>query len=581
MKCVKLFALLLSFAFFSELTATSSQVKGNNDEPLDLPNLVLLPATRSIWGITEDQLDDLFNNSNDYIVLANQTHYYRINDKYANFLGWSREEILAQPFCSFIHPEDLAASQQAAHESTTQSCILNFKNRHQTKKGDYHLIEWLTLLQVAGSDHATPVLAIGRDLTVEATVQEQQLALVQAQAATKMKSSFVAHMSQEIRTPLNGVLGFLEMTLEESLSPTVRSYVEQAQTSSQLLLGVANDIIDVSKIEAGAFKIEKVDFNPFQAINAVMAPLKLQAIKKDLTLRSTIDPDLPLLLCGDEQRLKQILFNLLGNAVKFTAQGNISLKIDGHPQTNNPLLFLLRGRVKDTGIGIHAEFLPKLFQPFSQEDHNMRRQFGGAGLGLYITKQLCERMGGTLEVMSVPGQGSTFQFHVILERPLTRSPHFSSQALNLAPQVLTSDLPPLTRILVVEDNLLNQKVMANLLGKLKYSFDIVDNGQRAVQAVKNQTYDLVLMDGEMPVMDGLEATRELRQRFSPQQLPIIGVSAHVMSDQRDLFLASGMNGYLAKPITKNDLMKELIRCFPKQPSQSSLPSLNLMTSLEL
>lgn len=575
MKRVQLLAFLIIFGVLSNLVATSSQVNDNKDESVDLPTSTSSPVTKSIWGITEDQLDDLFITSNDLVVFLNEHYFCRVNYRWTEHLGWSAQELLSRPFNDFVHPDDLVSTQQVAHEGANHSCILNFKNRYRAKKGDYHLIEWFTLFQVAGSSHDTPILAIGRDLTVDAALQEQQLALAQAQAATRMKSSFVAHMSHELRTPLNGVLGFLEMTLEESLSPTVRTYVEHAHTSSQLLLGVANDIIDVSKMEAGAFKIECVDFNPFQAINAVMAPLKVQANKKNLILTSTVDADLPLLLCGDEQRLKQILFNLLGNAIKFTAQGTISLKIDGHRQVHDPKMFLLRGRVKNTGIGIDADFMPKLFQPFSQQDHNMRRQFGGAGLGLYITKQLCDRMGGTLEVLSMPGQGSTFQFHIMLAQSVTRSPHLVAQLTALTSQPPITDLPSLTRILVVEDNVINQKVMANLLHKLAYRFDTVDNGQQALQAIQNHRYDLVLMDGEMPVMDGLEATRHLRQTYSRQQLPIIGISAHVMSEQRDLFLASGMNGYLAKPITKNDLTHALIRCFQEISSTKGSSSVTL------
>ena len=508
--------------------------------------------------------------------MLDETQYHRVNDHYIKALGWSFQELTSQPFYHFIHPDDLAATQKVAQEGTTSSCILNFKNRHRTKAGDDHLIEWFTLVQVAGSNRDTPMLAIGRDLTVEAQLSQQQKDLEQAQIATRLKSGFVAHMSHEVRTPLNGIIGFLERALEEPMSPLVRAYVEQAQQSSHFLLGIANDIIDVSKIEAGNLTINHDDFNPHSVIKSVLAVSELQASKKNLILTSKIDLSLPPVLRGDENRFKQILFNLLNNAIKYTDQGKITLKITGKSQQHSTAAtFLLQGQLQDTGHGMAPEFMAKLFQPFSQEDHSMKRQFSGAGLGLYITKQLCERLGGTINVLSTPGVGSTFQFHLVLAQPQVSPPSSSAPSFNKVPRRLSiaspvnrqalsstiSEMPPALNILVVEDNLINQKMMLALLKKLGHTVDIAENGLLGVQATQRKAYDLILMDGEMPVMDGLEATRQIRQQFSPQQLPIIGVSAHAMSSHRDIFLNAGMDGYVSKPVTKNILLNEIAQCF--------------------
>ena len=260
-------------------------------------------------------------------------------------------------------------------------------------------------------------MCIGQDITL----QKQQIALKlqheQAQRATKMKSNFVAHMSHEIRTPLNGILNFIRLALDEPLSDSLRSHLDNAYESAFHLLNIANDIIDVSRLEAGVLKIESMTLNPKECLNTVISQLQKQAIQKNILIKSSVSASIPEVLQGDEHRFQQILINLVSNAIKFTQQGKISIKLESFTLTHQPNHIMLRGTVKDTGIGIRSEFIPKLFQAFSQQDQSMKRDFGGAGLGLYLTKQLCEKMGGSIQVLSTPGVGSMFQFHLIATIP--------------------------------------------------------------------------------------------------------------------------------------------------------------------
>lgn len=413
------------------------------------------------------------------------------------------------------------------------------------------LIEWFEPLFLLGGRIVNEVNLLNFLKKAEIERLERQ----KAEARSEAKSSFLAHMSHEIRTPLTGLLGALELINQEKLPEEDKDYLKTAHGSGLALLSILNDILDISKIEAGQLKIEAVPFNPVSVAQEVFHLLSLEAGKKDLELKLISSPDIPPILVGDPTRLRQIFFNLISNAIKFTCKGSVLVSLDGKYADRH---FKFCGEVKDTGIGISQEAQEKLFSPFFQADDSIKRKFGGTGLGLSITKKLCELMGGSIGVVSEVDKGSTFSFTVQLERPKELTPLGGSSSVTLP-----VGLPSNIRILMAEDNAVSQKVLKQFLIKLGCKTDNITavwNGHEAVDAVTNNSYDIVLMDGQMPMMDGLEATQKIREKLSHEALPIIGVTAHALTDDRKRFLRAGMDGYLTKPIQKEGLCMEILRC---------------------
>jgi PAS domain S-box-containing protein len=396
----------------------------------------------------------------------------------------------------------------------------------------------------------------------EKEIELHRKAQAQAEESNQVKSSFLAHMSHEIRTPLTGILGLLELIQEESMSGEDRDYLKTARTSGMSLMGILNNILDISKIESHQIGLEKINVNPIKIAQELIQLYYPEAKKQDTNLTLNITPEVPSRLIGDPVRLRQILSNLISNAVKFTKNGSVSITLAGQECPGNNA-FYLRGVVTDTGIGIKLEMLSRLFQPFTQADKSIMRQFGGSGLGLYITKALCEIMGGEVKATSQVGVGSTFQFTVKMELPKKQDSAFKKYAEKSGDLKKLSDL----HILIAEDNPVCWMVLKTMLDREGCSITVVENGLKAVEAAKKAPYDLILMNGEMPVMGGLEATKRIRQMFNHQTLPIIGVTAHD-PDQRERFLASGMDGYLTKPVEKSRLKAEILRCLEESKSKS-------------
>lgn len=428
-----------------------------------------------------------------------------------------------------------------------------------------HMIEEVKLSkwpQVARKEHT-------KRLRAEAELSK--LAHRRAETASMLKSNFIAHMSHELRTPLTAIVGHLDLIDTVSLSAETLEHIHEARAATQLLSYIARDILDLSIIEAGAFKLDHKEFDLWKVVQETVHVLKSSADTKKLNLSLEIDPKVPTCFLGDADRLRQVMYNLIKNAIKFTNQGSVHVRLDAeHASASQKQLgigslkpeetaikgmsvFLLRGQVTDTGIGIDSSFMPYLFQPFSQADATWHRQFGGTGLGLHLTQQICEKMGGTITVNSTSTIGSTFVFQVPLEISLQSQAH-----RKLYPQPLLS-LPPL-HILVAEDNLITQKILSQILTKEGCTVSLVSDGQQAVEATQCIVFDLVLMDGEMPVMDGLEATRRIRQAYGIKELPIIAVTAHALPEQRDRFMAVQINGYLTKPFKADGLKAEILRC---------------------
>ena len=385
-----------------------------------------------------------------------------------------------------------------------------------------------------------------RDITDRGRVMsELARARDAAEALARAKSEFLATVSHEIRTPMNGVVGMTALLLDTALSAEQREYVDVIRRSGDQLLSIIDEIIDFSKLEADRLAVEAIPFAPEAAVAEVLDLLRPQAEEKGLRLDYSTADAVPERCLGDAKRVRQIVANLVGNAIKFTPAGSVSVSLDTAPPSAGSQQ--LRLAVHDTGVGIPAEHLDRLFQPFSQIDASTARRYGGTGLGLAISRRLAELMGGTITVESEPGRGTTFSVEWQV-RPLAGPTDRRTESV-AAP----APLPAPLRILVAEDNPVNQKVVLRMLERFGYRADLAADGARAVDAATQRQYDVVLMDVQMPGMDGYEAARRIRGACAGHQPRIIAMTANAMASDRERCLAAGMDDYVSKPLRSDDL----------------------------
>ncbi len=404
--------------------------------------------------------------------------------------------------------------------------------------------------------------------------EDLEHALAGAREATEIKSRFLANMSHEIRTPMNGVMGMTDFLLSTPLSPEQREYAQSVKQSAASLLCVINDILDLSKIEAGKLPVELRPFDLAASVREVAAQFARQAQSKGLEMKTSI-PAGPLALSGDSGRLRQILTNLVGNAIKFTEKGSVEVTLRTLSDSRNSVTVEIG--VVDTGIGIGVNQQTRLFQSFVQADDSMSRKYGGTGLGLAISKQLVELLGGSIGVQSELGKGSRFWFTLVLQKLSTQE---QLALLSAAVEAKPAEQPaPIVaaaaagasgttvpqsascngaRVLLAEDNPVNQRITQRLLQKVGATVDVVADGRKAVEAFRKSSYDLVLMDCQMPEMDGYEATHDIRASEEPgHHVPIVALTAHAMAGDRERCIASGMDDYLSKPTTLQDLERTI------------------------
>jgi PAS domain S-box-containing protein len=498
----------------------------------------------------------LADHSSDMIALVNLADGERlyVSPAVRQLYGYEPEELIGLPFEAIIHPHDLA-SLRAAVESLERSGRAVVAHRARCKDGRYKWVE-SSLQRLLNAETGIPeMVAHVRDITERVETQEALLVAIQnADNANRAKSDFLARMSHEIRTPMNGVLGMNHLLLESPLTETQRRQLELANESAQALLSIIDDILDISKLEAGRVELENIPLNVEATVDGVVSMLLPRAEEKGIELRAAIDSGAKGWFTGDPTRLRQILINLTANALKFTAKGSVTIGVTA--QSGSADAAQLRFEVADTGIGIADEAQQRLFENFTQADGSITRRFGGTGLGLAICKQLVGLMGGTIAVTSQEGAGSRFSFVISLPRGEAPADIASVPSSEQNPTVARRSLS----VLLVEDNSVNQQVARLILTAAGHSVEIVNNGPAAIEALQRTRYDVALMDIHLAGVDGVETTRRIRALPDPaSRIPIIACTANAMRGAREQYLAAGMDDYISKPYEPAELRAKVAR----------------------
>ena len=512
------------------------------------------------------------------IVTSDTAGRVRIcNSAFEKLFGYAKQEVIGGELNNLIIPPQFKPESDEFEKRRKAGGIVQAITRRRRKDGTLVPVELYSISLRLGGEIVGDLL-LYNDVTERKRAEDSLKAAKEAaEGANRAKSEFLANMSHEIRTPMNGIIGMTQLALESDLNPEVREYLELVNSSADALLSLLNEILDFSKIEAGKMELESEPFALRESLSQTLKTLAHAAGRKRLEFAWTVAPDIPEWLIGDCGRLRQVLVNLAGNAIKFTELGKV--EISATLQNCTREFAELRFDVRDTGIGIAADKLKPIFDVFTQADASTTRKYGGTGLGLAISQRLVAQMGGALQVESKLGEGSNFYFTVrLLLPPLDFVPPKQNPAL------LNETLPPIAnvpaqsqlleaapsaghrslRILLAEDNDVNRRLVTKLLEKEGHSIVAAMNGREALEAVERERFDLVLMDGQMPEMDGLEAIRWIRaqEKKSGTHLPIISVTARAMRGDCETCLAAGADAYVSKPLHASELFAAIERCCP-------------------
>ncbi len=505
--------------------------------------------SRQSLADSEIKFRTLIETAADGILVSENGVSFESNPAFLSMFGYEPKDILGRSILDYVSPE----LKYRTEEHVRVGYALPYETICRRKDGStFHAEVYGRSVELAGKKvRVTTVRDITERKLIDATLRESEH---RARQADHAKSRFLANMSHEIRTPLNGIIGMTQLISDTQLTEEQKDLVETIRISSDTLLTLVNDILDLSKIEAQEMTIESIAFDVNKVVEDVHKTMSFAAKVKGLEFRRMLAPNLGCDLKGDPTRVRQVLLNLVNNAIKFTSQGAVEI----HTLVLNAGLTSIKFRVEihDTGIGIKPDALARLFKPFSQADASTTREYGGTGLGLSISKSLINAMGGQIGVIEKIPQGSIFWFELELD---IENAHKDMRSSSAKIESLASGALADFRILVAEDNSINAKVVSAMLSRMGYNSLLVGNGAEALDALRTQPFDLVLMDCQMPEMDGYEATRKIRAADqSWNKIPVIAQTANAMKDDLDLCMAAGMNDYITKPINY-DVMQEVLQ----------------------
>ena len=509
---------------------------------------------------SENKLRIILDNSAAAITMTDEKEQIvSWNSFTEKLLGMKPKDLRLRPVSSLYPPEEWKIIRSL---NIRQS---GFKHHMETKaiRKDGTIIDVDLSVNILKDEQGKIIGSVGmlQDITERKRSNELILqAKLAAEEANNAKSVFLAKMSHEVRTPMNAIIGMIDLTLDTPLNDEQKDNLKVAKDAADNLLSLINDILDLSRAQAGKVVIEEIEINVPDIVKNVCKGLMILARNKGVDVVWSIDPEIPRLLIGDPVRLRQVIVNLVNNAIKFTHKGKVQVNVKKKALTDKDCQVVFE--VIDSGIGISPKNLPHIFDVFTDAHNTTARRYGGTGLGLAICKKIVEMMGGSIEVESKEGTGSTFRFTIIFGyKPDMFGNSGSDQKVKS--ETAASSVPPELhhlRILVAEDNTVNQRIAVRILEKLGWKVTAVNNGQEVLDILNNQTFDVILMDDNMPLLSGIEATQVIRreEKQTGQHVPIIAMTANAMAGDREKYLASGMDGYVSKPIDRNLLYEEIV-----------------------
>jgi len=507
-------------------------------------------ARKSI--IQSQELDTIFNSSKDAIgILDLQSNFIRVNKAYIDMTGYTEEELLKKSCIDMSIPEDVPRAKEALSIVLEKGFLENFEKSCYRKDGSVFSI----IMSIVLMPNKENLLITTKDITKEVHLREKLIgAKEKAEQLSQFKSEFLANMSHEIRTPMNGILGFVEQLEKSEHDPKRLEQFKMIRSSGNTLLHIINDILDFSKIESGKMELETHPFSLHEVISETTGIFSELIGSKQIHFTKEVDNEIPGCIMGDQVRIKQIIFNLLSNAIKFTPEKG-TIHLDTKLNNSNNQICIA---ISDTGIGIPQSKIARIFEAFSQQDSTTTRKYGGTGLGLSITSSLIKKMGGVLEVESIVKKGSTFT----IKFPLKECSQENQITINEVEEIDIKALNLQGHILIVEDNKTNQMLLSMILDECGLSFDIANDGIEALKLFNDNKYDIIFMDENMPNMNGIEATNQIRLVEYEDELtatPIVAVTANALTEDRQRFLDARMDDYISKPYSEADIVKVLTK----------------------